>query len=132
MADIFGEGYLGKAVRISPSDVIHIMVALLVLLVDKLKCLQFEFFFSNSFLKNDYLCGILFYYNPTQSGDSTCDVIKIPPVSTVLLKLSLYYSYISFVSDTDIVHCKLLNLVDGLCLTGPGPSVGHMTPAAGN
>ena len=46
VADIFSEGYLGKAVRISPSDVIHIMVALLVLLVDKLKCLQFEFFFK--------------------------------------------------------------------------------------
>ena len=37
-----------------------------------------------------------------------------------------------FVPDADIVRGKLLDLVDGLRLTWPGPGVGHVTPAAGN
>ena len=37
-----------------------------------------------------------------------------------------------FVPDADIVRGKLLNLVDSLRLTWPGPGVGHVTPAAGN
>ena len=39
---------------------------------------------------------------------------------------------ICIVPDADIVRGKLLDLVDGLCLAWPGPSIGHVTSAAGD